>query len=451
MTGRAGKEWTLALLAVPVTAAVTDSMTARAAGVASVHPQGEVAAVQQVAVRFDAAVPFGELRLPDPMAVACKGCAPPGSGRSIDARSWAFDFRQRFPPATAARQPLQLAAGWQSLGGALTGTTRFNFSIGGPAVVRVWPYDGSRVDEDPHFLLRLTGPVAWALAQQVSLKPAVGASLERVLDLDDRTTEVSSVTFAKPLADNARFTIELPVALKDGAGRPLANAASFPLGVATGEAPPMAKFSAAPVGVIQRADPAVLPVTLHPVPGDLRPAASGGQERLRRLDAPADILACLGRLQRFPETRLSAREAGRPEAPPGGRLSLPWPAAAGALDVAQQGSGQPWLTVANLVRQAPRRSGRAGGPIAAALVRGLDASPEQVAERACGVLTLQQLEAADRADQPAGRWPRSDQHRRRPVPAAKPRPALPRLGQRTHPAGCQPHRAGSAGGCDARP
>lgn len=100
MTGRAGTWWALALLTGPV-AAVTGSMTAHAAGVASVSPQGEVAAVRQVGVRFDAAVvPFGGPRLPDPMAVACEGNTPPGSGRWIDARSWAFDFRQPLPPGS---------------------------------------------------------------------------------------------------------------------------------------------------------------------------------------------------------------------------------------------------------------------------------------------------------------------------------------------------------------
>lgn len=168
--------------------------------------------------------------------------------------------------------------------------------------------------------LRFSEPVARALAQQVRLKPAAGAALAPVFDPDNRATEVSSVTFANPLADNARFTIELPAGLKDGAGRPLANAASFPLRVATGEAVPMAKFSAAPFGVIERGDHAVLPVTLRHVQGDLRPAASGGQLRLRRLDAPADILAWRGPGCSAFMKRGSAR--AKPVCP---RPTGPWP------------------------------------------------------------------------------------------------------------------------------
>ena len=133
--------------------------------------------MRQVVVRFDAAVvPFGELRLPDPMAVACEGNTPPGSGRWIDTRSWAFDFRQPLPPASNCT--VQPRAGSQPLGGALTGTTAFNFSIGGgPAVVRGWPDEGSRVDEDQHFLLRLSGPVV-----EASLASHAGCEVEGLGD-----------------------------------------------------------------------------------------------------------------------------------------------------------------------------------------------------------------------------------------------------------------------------
>jgi hypothetical protein len=41
---------------------------------------------------------------------------------------------------------------------ALTGTTRFAFSTGGPAVVAIQPGGGNEIEEDQHFLLRLNGP-----------------------------------------------------------------------------------------------------------------------------------------------------------------------------------------------------------------------------------------------------------------------------------------------------
>ncbi len=47
---------------------------AQAATIAGVSPQGEVAAVRQVVVRFDqAVVPAGDPRRPDPVTVSCEG------------------------------------------------------------------------------------------------------------------------------------------------------------------------------------------------------------------------------------------------------------------------------------------------------------------------------------------------------------------------------------------
>lgn len=44
-----------------------------------------------------------------------------------------------------------------------------------------------------------------------------------------RESTVGSLSFKRPFPQNAELKIELPAALKDEAGRPLANAASFPL------------------------------------------------------------------------------------------------------------------------------------------------------------------------------------------------------------------------------
>ena len=107
--------------------------------------------------------------------------------------------------------------------------------------------------------------------------------------------------------------------LKDNAGRPLANAASFPLKVATGAAPPIAKFAAAPFGVIERDADAMLPVTLRHVQGDLRAQPVPRARRVvakcatRSCTSDADILAWYARLQKYHETQLSAKELGWPQ------------------------------------------------------------------------------------------------------------------------------------------
>ncbi len=169
-------------------------------------------------------------------------------------------------------------------------------------------------------VLRFSAPVDRQLAAQVRLVPAGGAPIAPQPDRDDRATEVQSITLAQRVADNTVFTLTLPANLKDSTGRALANAGAFPMKVATGDAPPIAKFAAAPFGIVERyaeapgpgAAPALLPVTLRHVQGDLRPAASAGAVRVRRLQTDADILAWYARLRRYHEGHLSAKDAGLP-------------------------------------------------------------------------------------------------------------------------------------------
>ncbi len=434
--------------------------SAHAAGVVAVSPQGEVAQVRQVTVRFsEAVVAFGDPRLPDPFAVACAGVVPPGAGRWASDRVWLYDFREPFGPGT--RCTARLRSDWKPTAKAgppgtaasaaaatLTGPTEFSFSTGGPAIVAMQPGDGSEIEEDQHFLIRLNGPaveasvvanawcevegigerlalrivggdvraqvlkarriekaaaerallarcerplpnrsaarVVWGKgiaatanpqvlttieqrfrytvrpaftaefscerekanapcvpirpvtvrftapvsreqAAQVRLRPASGEALAPMFDKDDKSAEVAEVTFPMPLAENAAFSVELPRELKDNAGRPLANAASFPLKVQTGDAPPIAKFASAPFGVVERHAESMLPVTLRHVQAELRPAgaagaasaaasaASRGQVRVKRLLADAEILAWYAKLQRYHETRLTAEELGLPQ------------------------------------------------------------------------------------------------------------------------------------------
>ncbi|WP_341887804.1 MG2 domain-containing protein [Variovorax sp. YR752] len=418
---------------------IVSGSLAQAASITGVTPRGEVAQVRQVTVRFGAAVvPFGDLRQPDPMVLACEGPVPTGSGRWANDRTWLYDFAAPLPPG--ARCTLKAKPGWKPLDGTLTGASEFSFGTGGPAVLNLQPWQGSTIEEDQHFLAQLSGaatpasvaanawceiegigervplrsvtgaerdavlkarrldklaertlllacqrplpndvrlrivwgrgiaaqanpkvvtsveqrfdyrvrssfqvefscereraeapclpirpmtvgfsaPVPRALAAQIRLKPASGNAIAPQFDKDDKAEELSSVQFPVPLPENAVFTIELPAGLKDSAGRALANSASFPLKVATGDAPPIAKFAAAPFGIVEREGlrdgaAAVLPLTLRHVQGDLRPAAAGGQVRVRRLSSDADVLAWYAKLRRHHETQLTAKELGLPE------------------------------------------------------------------------------------------------------------------------------------------
>ncbi len=416
------------------------SQWAQATSIASVSPQGEVAQVRQITVKFsESVVPLGDLRGPDPMSLSCQGATPAGSGRWANDKVWLYDFREPLPPGT--RCALKAKSDWKPLAGALTGTTEYSFNTGGPAIVSNQPFDGAQVEEEQYFLLRLSGaavestvlanvwcevdgigerisvrmiggsardallkarriekaaaersliiacqrplpngaamrlvwgrgiaaaanpkvatsieqrlrftvrsaftaefscereranapclpirpmslrfstPIARDVAAKVRLKPATGDALAPGFDKDDKSDEVASLTFPKPLAENASFQVELPAGLKDNAGRTLANAGSFPLKVATGDAPPIAKFAAAPFGVVElNADAAnaggLLPLTLRHVQGDLRTASSAGRVRVKKLDSDADILAWFNTLRHWDEAQLTARELGLPE------------------------------------------------------------------------------------------------------------------------------------------
>jgi len=134
------------------------AIAAQAATVVSVSPQGEVAEVRQVTVKFsESVVPVGDPRGADPFSLACEGKVPAGAGRWSTDRVWLYDFNHALPPGV--RCTLQAKPDWKPLQGALTGATKYEFSTGGPAVVSVQPYSGNdaEIEEDQHFVLSLSG------------------------------------------------------------------------------------------------------------------------------------------------------------------------------------------------------------------------------------------------------------------------------------------------------
>ncbi|MDO9072108.1 MAG: MG2 domain-containing protein [Rubrivivax sp.] len=144
--------------------------------VLSVSPQGEVAEVRQVLVRFDAAVvPAGDPRAPAPFVLRCAGNTPAGQARWLNESSWALDFAQPLPAGQACT--LTASPGFQPLGGTFEGPREYRFTTGAPVVVSVQPYPGSRIAEDQHFLLRLNGAV-----DPASLPGAVWCEMEGLLD-----------------------------------------------------------------------------------------------------------------------------------------------------------------------------------------------------------------------------------------------------------------------------
>ncbi len=108
--------------------------------------------------------------------------------------------------------------------------------------------------------VEFNAPVDRALAQAVRLAFPAGP---RMPVPESDSSVVSSVVFRGPFPESTPFRILLPDGLRDADGRPLSNAAAFPMDSRTAAYPPLAKFAAAPFGILEsHAEPA-MPVTLR--------------------------------------------------------------------------------------------------------------------------------------------------------------------------------------------
>jgi len=202
-------------------------MAAAAQSVEFFSPQGEVKGVRQVTVRFaQAMVAFGDPREIDPFAI---DCVERGKGRWADTKNWVYDFDRDLP--AGARCSFTLKPGLTALDGTpLVAGQRFDFSTGGPAIVRSFPGEGSRIDENQMFILGLDAPVsadtiaahAYCVAGGVNEK--IGVRLvtgeERKTILDNRKSFAASYLrfiFLDPDAGATRggFLFRLPVTGSD--------------------------------------------------------------------------------------------------------------------------------------------------------------------------------------------------------------------------------------------
>lgn len=112
--------------------------------------------------------------------------------------------------------------------------------------------------------LSFTSEVPADLARQVRLVGADGKVIQAQLAPDEKgSSTVVRVTFPATVKEKQSWRLEIPAGIRDDAGRPLANQASFPITVKTSEFPPLAKF-AAEFGIIEaNQKPVVLPATLR--------------------------------------------------------------------------------------------------------------------------------------------------------------------------------------------
>ena len=208
-------------------------------------PQGAVKGVRQASARFAMPmVPFGDPRELDPFVIDCPA---KGRGRWADMKNWVYDFDQDLP--AGVRCSFTLKAGLAALDGRpLDGEARFDFSTGGPAIVRSLPAEGSKIDENQVFILGLDAPatpasitasaycVAAGVNERIPVRLVTGD--ERRVLLDHRKSFAASylrVLLRDPESGRSRaFAFALPATgsdedkfrrLRDAADSPLATLA----------------------------------------------------------------------------------------------------------------------------------------------------------------------------------------------------------------------------------
>ncbi len=109
--------------------------------------------------------------------------------------------------------------------------------------------------------LEFNAPVPREQAAALRLKPqSGGTAIEPVLQPNAKTVE--GVEFRGPFPENARYTVELPRAFEDDAGRAPENKSAFPLSVATDAYPPLVKFPGR-FGILELNTEPLLPVTVR--------------------------------------------------------------------------------------------------------------------------------------------------------------------------------------------
>ena len=142
------------------------ALQAQATQVVSVSPQGEVAQVRQIVVKFDeTTVNFGDPKAQAPAALSCNDAqASKGTGRWTSDRVWVYDLGADLPPGV--RCTLQMKSGLKTAAGALVASGgSYQFNSGGPFVQMIQPFSGNRIDEEQFFTLRLNGPATLASLQ----------------------------------------------------------------------------------------------------------------------------------------------------------------------------------------------------------------------------------------------------------------------------------------------
>jgi len=150
--------------------------------------------------------------------------------------------------------------------------------------------------------LSFSAPIDRAKALAIRLRLADGSERSPTLsDSDKSNAQLADISFKGPFPAQSGAQLVLPQGIADLSGRPLANAARFPLPIRFGAAPPLVKFAAG-FGIVEASEGGVLPVTVRSVePTLIGKATSIGGKSLRVADDNAAIAQWLRKLDKAEE------------------------------------------------------------------------------------------------------------------------------------------------------
>jgi alpha-2-macroglobulin len=225
--------------------------------------------------------------------------------------------------------------------------------------------------------VQFSAPVARGKVEAVRIMLADGTTLspekkQRAEEGEDETSEasVTSVSFKAASLEATGGKVVLPDGIRDDNGRPLSNAARFPLDIRFDTAPPLAKF-AATFGILEANEGGVLPITVRNVEPALRRNLLGiAGKSLRVGDSDRAVADWLRKLDKADENDFREERAGgktvtvnhtrdTPLLQPGPNVtaqSLPLPGKGRAFEVVGIPLGRPGFYV---VEMASPRLGRA--------------------------------------------------------------------------------------------
>lgn len=187
--------------------------------------------------------------------------------------------RQTLPPGRKVR--LVWGAGVATLSGEMNATDHVIALETRPVFTATFSCSRAAANADCSPLrplaLNFSAPLPREIAAQTRLRAADGRTWEPRPDPSESAT-VEQIVFPPPFPESQSLEVIVPADVADDSGRPLSNAARFPLAVRTAPYPPLAKF-AARFGIIEAyADPA-LPVTVRNIESEIAVLAKRATEQ----------------------------------------------------------------------------------------------------------------------------------------------------------------------------